>query len=128
VTASYTTANSALKMNWITAIVPVGNEFFAGTYGRSVMKLDANGRWSGFEDFLPGAEINPGAMLATDRAVYAGTLRQGLAIYSRTSGRWNLTERGLPSQNVTALAARQGMIYVGTDNGLVRASEARLLP
>ncbi len=128
VTASFTTANSGLKANWITGIVPVGNEWFAGTYGGSVVKLDANGHWSGFEDFRPPVEINAGAMLATDRAVYAGTLRQGLAIYSRASGRWNLMERGLPSRNVTALAAHQGTIFVGTDNGLVQASEARLLP
>lgn len=128
VTASYTTANSALKANWITGIVPVGNEWFAGTYGGSVVKLDASGHWSGFEDLRPPVEINTGAMLATDRAVYAGTLRQGLAIYSRASGRWILVERGLPSRNVTALAARQGMIYVGTDNGLVQAPESRLLP
>jgi ligand-binding sensor domain-containing protein len=128
VTASFTTANSGLKQNWITAIVPVSNEWFAGTYGGAVVKLDAQGRWSGFEDFRPPAEINQGAMLVTDRAVYAGTLRQGLAVYSRASGRWNLIERGLPSRNVTALAARQGVLYVGTDNGLVQAAESRLLP
>jgi ligand-binding sensor domain-containing protein len=128
VKASFTTANSALKYNWITSVVPVGGEWFAGTYGGSVVKLDAHGRWSEFEDFRPGAEINTGAMLVTDRAVYAGTLRQGLAIYNRTSGRWHLIERGLPSRNVTAIAARGDVLYVGTDNGLVRASEARLLP
>jgi ligand-binding sensor domain-containing protein len=128
VTASFTTANSALKYNWITGIVPVGNEWFAGTYGGSVVKLDANGRWSDFEDFRPGAEINAGAMLVTDRAVYAGTLRQGLAIYSRTSGRWHLVERGLPSHNVTAVTAHAGVLYVGTDNGLVQVPESRLLP
>jgi ligand-binding sensor domain-containing protein len=127
VTASFTTANSGLKHNWITGIVPVGNEWFAGTYGGSVMKLDANGRWSEFEDFRSSAEINPGAMLATDRAVYAGTLGQGLAIYSRTSGRWHLMERGLPSRNVTAIAQHDGVLYVGTDNGLVRVTESRLL-
>jgi len=128
VTASFTTANSALKYNWITGLVPVDNEWFAGTYGGSVVKLDANGRWSEFEDFRLAAEINPGAMLATDRAVYAGTLRQGLAIYHRNSGRWQLIERGLPSRNVTAIAAHRGVIYIGTDNGLVQALESRLLP
>src|SRR5271165_382387 len=128
VTASFSTANSGLKANWITAIVPVGNEWFAGTFGGSVLKLDANGRWSGFEDFRPPVEINAGAMLATDRAVYAGTLRQGLAIYSRASGRWSLMERGLPSRNVTAMAAHNGTIFVGTDNGLVQAPETRLVP
>lgn len=128
VTASFTTANSALKHNWITAIVPVGDEWFAGTYGGSVVKLDSTGRWNAFDDFQSSAEINPGAMLVTDRAVYAGTLRQGLAIYSRASGRWHLLERGLPSRNVTALAAQGGILFVGTGNGLVQVPESRLLP
>jgi ligand-binding sensor domain-containing protein len=33
---------------------------------------------------------------------------------------------GLPSLNVTALAARDGYIYIGTDNGLVRILERNL--
>jgi len=35
---------------------------------------------------------------------------------------------GLPSSNVTALAADNGYLYVGTDNGLVRVSEQKLRP
>src|SRR5262249_29254283 len=31
--ASFTTANSGLRHNWITALAPVDNEWFAGTYG-----------------------------------------------------------------------------------------------
>ena len=33
---------------------------------------------------------------------------------------------GLPSKNVTALAAGGGYVYVGTDNGLVRIAEGAL--
>ncbi len=123
VSASFTTANSGLKHNWITAIAKVGDDWFVGTYGAGVLKLDAAGRWSTFADWKAPAVINSNAMLATDQAVYAGTLGQGLAIYHRGSGRWVMQSAGLPSRNVTALARSSGHLYVGTENGLVRMAE-----
>lgn len=123
VRASYTTANSGLKHNWITAIAQAGSEWFAGTYGAGVLRLDSSGRWHGFADLSAPFEVNSNAMLATDRAVYAGSLSGGLYIYSRAGGRWRNVRAGLPSPNVTALAARDGYIYAGTDNGLVRFRE-----
>jgi ligand-binding sensor domain-containing protein len=126
VSASFTTANSGLKHNWITAIVRSGDDWFIGTYGAGVLKLDSAGRWSTFADWnIPGV-INPNAMLVTDRAVYAGTLGQGLAIYNRSSGRWTFHTAGLPSLNVTALARGNGYLYIGADNGLVRVAEKEL--
>ncbi|HEV2688380.1 MAG TPA: two-component regulator propeller domain-containing protein, partial [Bryobacteraceae bacterium] len=126
VSASFTTANSGLKHNWITAIVPVASDWFIGTYGAGVLKLDSTGRWSTFIDWKAPVEINPNAMLVTDRAVYAGTLAKGLAIFNRASGRWTFQTAGLPSLNVTAVAANNGYVYVGTDNGLVRIVEREL--
>jgi ligand-binding sensor domain-containing protein len=126
VSANFTTANSGLKHNWITAIVPVANEWFIGTYGAGVLKYDSTGRWSAFADWKGSSEINPNAMLVTDRAVYAGTLGKGLAVYNRGSGRWTFRTAGLPSLNVTAVAAGNGYLYAGTDNGLVRIAEGEL--
>jgi ligand-binding sensor domain-containing protein len=126
VSASFTTANSGLKHNWITSIVPVGADWFIGTYGAGVLKLDSSGRWSTFADWKASAVINPNAMLVTDRAVYAGTLGQGLAIFNRGTGRWVFHTSGLPSLNVTALAASNGYLYAGADNGLVRVLEREL--
>jgi ligand-binding sensor domain-containing protein len=126
VSASFTTANSGLKHNWITSIVAVGSDWFIGTYGAGVMKFDSTGRWSTFADWKAPVVINPNAMLVTDRAVYAGTLGQGLAIYSRTTGRWIFHTLGLPSSNITALAASNGYLYAGSDNGLVRVLESEL--
>jgi len=132
VKASFTTANSTLKHNWITAIVRVVDaasahrgqpEWFIGTYGAGVLRMDAAGRWETFADLRGQIEINSNAMVATDRAVYAGTLDRGMAVYSIASGRWNFWTRGLPSRNVTAVEARGGMLYVGTDNGLVKVPE-----
>jgi ligand-binding sensor domain-containing protein len=126
VRASFTTANSTLGHNWITAIVPVDDEFFVGTYGAGVVRADASGRFARFPDFQPNVEINPGALAATANAVYAGTLNRGLAVYSLASGRWTFIKEGLPSLSVTALAFDRGVLYVGTDNGIVRATEERL--
>jgi len=125
VRANYTTANSRLKHNWITAVLPVGDEWFAGTYGAGVLRLDARGEWHGFAD-LTDAVVNPNAMLENGGRIYAGTLGRGLFVFDRGSGRWTGATLGLPSRNVTALAAGGGYLYVGTDNGLVRIAEGAL--
>jgi ligand-binding sensor domain-containing protein len=123
VTASYNTANSRLKHNWITAISRVGNDWFVGTYGAAAMRLTPEGAWEQFDDLKTAAVINPNAMLTTAEHVYAGTLGGGLLVYDRDKGRWRSGSAGLPSMNVTALAASGGNLYVGTDNGLVRIAE-----
>jgi ligand-binding sensor domain-containing protein len=127
VKASFTTANSRLKHNWITAIARVDDGWFIGTYGAGVLRMDASGRWEGFTDLRGQIEINTNAMVATRSAVYAGTLDRGLAVYSLAAGRWNFWTRGLPSSNVTAVEARGGILYIGTDNGLVKVPESTVL-
>lgn len=123
---NFTVANSALKHNWITAIVPVGDEWFVGTYGAGVMKLGADGQFVTFEHATRPMEVNPNAMLVTPAHVLAGTLSDGLYIYDRDTGRWRQWTAGLPSMNVTAFAERDGEFYIGTDNGLVRIAERSL--
>jgi ligand-binding sensor domain-containing protein len=120
VRANYTTANSHLRHNWITAVVRVGEEWFAGTYGAGVLRLDASGEWHSFSDLNSGFVVNPNAMIVSEGQVYAGSLDRGLFVFDRASARWTNTTVGLPSKNVTALAAGDGYLYIGTDNGLVR--------
>jgi ligand-binding sensor domain-containing protein len=117
VEASYTTANSRLPHNWITAAVRAGNEWWLGTYGEGVVRLQAGGRITAFGD-MPKCIVNPNAMLAIGDRVYAGTLGGGLLMYAE--GRWQNISSGLPSDNVTALAQSRSGVWVGTDNGLVR--------
>jgi ligand-binding sensor domain-containing protein len=126
VKASYTTSNSSMKHHWITAVVRVDDEWFAGTYGAGVLRLDNNGQWRSFPDASDAFVVNPNAMLVSGSHVYAGTLDRGLYVYDRRMGRWTTITAGLPSLNVTALAARDGYIYIGTDNGLVRILEQNL--
>ena len=42
------------------------------------------------------------------------------------SERWRFVAAGLPSLNVTAIAGRDGVLYIGTENGLVKAAESAL--
>lgn len=126
VAANYTTANSNLKHNWITAVVPVGPEWMVGTYGVGILGLHRSGKFHTFDVGSGNFEVNPNAMLVTPDFVLAGTLGKGLYLYNRESGRWSVITQGLPSLNVTALASANGYIYIGTDNGLVRIPERML--
>lgn len=127
VRASFTTSNSALKHNWITAITQVDKDFFVGTYGAGVLRLTDRGEWETFDDLRGSIEINPNAMLVTANAVYAGTLDRGVAVYHFSSGRWTFFATGLPSRNVAAVEARGGVLYLGTDNGLVKVPETTVV-
>lgn len=126
VRVNYDATNSGLKHNWITALVADGGDWFAGTYGAGVFRLQAaTGRWQPVTDAKEGFIVNPNAMLAAPDRIYAGTLGRGLLVVDRGSGRWSVITSGLPSLNVTALAASHGFLYVGTDNGLVRFRAAQ---
>jgi len=127
VKTSYTTSNSALKHNWITAIAHQGRDYFVGTYGAGVLRFTSSGRWETFDDLRGLLEINPNAMAVSKRAIYAGTLDHGLAIYDVSNGRWHFATDGLPSKNVTAVDVSGRMIHIGTDNGLLLVSEDDLL-
>lgn len=120
VRASYTTSNSPLRHNWITAIASSGSDAFVGTYGAGVVKLASDGAWETFADMPRGTEINPGALTATATHVYAGTLGKGLMVFGLSDRRWRSITHGLPSLNVTAVHVSNGRVFAGTDNGLVR--------
>jgi hypothetical protein len=125
VTRNFTTATSELKHNWITAVVPVDDGWFVGTYGAGVERLTADSHFETTDATQPGVEVNPGAMLVTPDHIFAGTLGHGLMIYNRHTRRWRTIVTGLPSLNVTAFAAAGNTVYIGTDNGLVKIAEAR---
>jgi ligand-binding sensor domain-containing protein len=128
VQTSYTAGSSGLKHNWITAVVAVGDEWMVGTYGAGILGMDRSGRFHVFEIATAPFEVNPNAMLVTPRHAFAGSLGKGLYVYDRETSRWTVLSDGLPSLNVTAVAASKGQIYVGTDNGLVRIEEQKLHP
>ena len=122
---SFTTANSPLGHNWISALAGFRGDWFVGTYGAGVAKLTSDGALSSFEG-MAGIEINPNAMTVSADHVYAGALEGGLLVYSPEDERWSAVTQGLPSANITALAYAGGTLYVGTDNGLARIAEESL--
>lgn len=128
VRVNYTSGTSGLKHNWVTAVVPVGEEWMVGTYGAGVLGMDRAGHFRSFEKASGNLVINPNAMLVTQRHVFAGTLGSALYVFDRETQRWTALNEGLPSANVTALAESNGYLYVGTDNGLVRIREQKLQP
>jgi hypothetical protein len=121
-----TTATSGLKHNWITGLAAVGNDWLVGTYGAGVMRLAADGSVTPTEATQPGVVVNPTAIVTDGRLVLAGTLSQGLMVGDASGTRWKTISAGLPSLNVTALAIHNGVVYVGTENGLVKISEDKL--
>lgn len=128
VQTNYTAGSSGLKHNWVTAVVPVGEEWMVGTYGAGILEMDRSGHFRAFERATAAFEVNPGAMVVTPRHVFAGSLGKGLYVYDRETSRWSVVSDGLPSLNVTAIAESNGIVYVGTDNGLVRIEEQKLHP
>ena len=134
VTRNLTVTNSALRHNWITAaaLLPDGATLL-GTYGAGLERLslarDGTPIFTAI-DLPAGAPkdlvINPNALLVTGTHIYAGTLGHGMLAYTNATGRWALITEGLPSRNVTAFASRDGKLYLGTDNGLIRIAEASL--
>jgi ligand-binding sensor domain-containing protein len=126
VKSSTTTANSALKTNWITALARTGTDWFAGTYGGGVQRLDQAGVWHTFDSMPPNVVVNPNAMVATPRAVYAGTLEHGLLAWDAQRQAWRAIRTGLPSVNVTAILYHDNKLYLGADNGLVVVPESAL--
>ena len=120
------TANSGLKANWTTALTPLGSDWLAGTYGAGVFRIHADGTVLATEATMRGTVINPGAMVSDGRLILAGTLGKGLLVGDASGTRWKTITAGLPSLSVTALAVRNAIVYVGTDNGLVKIAEDKL--
>ena len=127
IAANFTTANSTLRQNWITSSAVFGNDIYLGTYGSGVIRLGHDSALTRFKEFSrQRTEINANAMLATGIAIYAGTAGQGLAVLKAGDERWHFVRTGLPSLNVTAIASHNGVLYIGTDNGLVSTPEREI--
>ena len=120
VRVSYTTSNSPLRHNWITAIASSGTDTFVGTYGAGVIQLAADGTWKSFSD----SPVSDGNQSGSDGghtiSRVCWDMGKGLLMYDRSDHRWHTITTGLPSLNVTAVHMANGRVFAGTDNGVVR--------
>jgi ligand-binding sensor domain-containing protein len=119
-----TVGNSGLKHNWVTAIASDDRDGWdVGTYGAGVMRVSHDATVTAI---TPGFVVNPNAMLRTRTHLLVGTLSDGLWVETLATGKWQKVSKGLPSENVTAMAERDGFVYVGTEDGLVKIAEENL--
>ncbi|HEX8711583.1 MAG TPA: hypothetical protein VF730_06895, partial [Terracidiphilus sp.] len=126
ISRNFTTANSGLRHNWITSLARAGDSWLIGTYGAGVLRMTSDGTIESTEITRDGVVVNPTAMLDDGHLALAGTLSNGLLVSDANGMRWKTVTAGLPSLDVTALAADHGVIYVGTESGLVKIPESRL--
>jgi ligand-binding sensor domain-containing protein len=121
---------SKLPHPWVTALVEESGVLYVGTYGGGVARRvarESRGAGAGlvdrakYEAFAEteGLKINPGCLLRAGGRLYAGTDGAGLWRSSEDGARFERLASSLPSPRVTALAANDDLLIVGTDEGLV---------
>lgn len=119
VTAQITPENSELPIHWITALADFEGSLLIGTYGGGLSLRNADGSWQEMPPMLKNLEINPNAILLEDDLLLAGTLDRGIALLRRAEAQWEPYSEGLSSLNVTAFAADERRIFIGSDSGIV---------
>lgn len=121
----FTTRDSKLPHNWVNALAAADGRVFVGTYGGGVATLLPTGELAPAEE-TAGLDVNPGAMAVVGRRLYVGTLDRGLYTLDLDSGRWTRVSAALSSRNVTAIAADETYLYLGTEHGITRIERRAL--
>lgn len=113
----YTEGNGRLPHSWVTALLVLGGEVWAGTYDAGLVALGERGparplRSSAWVNFNALAPIAGGAAV--------GTMGDGLWLWDAKAGTWSRlsTADGLPSDDVTAVVETPEALWVGTRGGL----------
>ena len=112
-------SNSALTVNWVTAVCGAGGRLFVGTYGGGVFELLPSGDLRGFAAETGRAFVNQNAMWGDDERLYVGTL-DGALVFDLRSQRWARVRDELPMPTVLSVAGREGQVYFGTTGGIAR--------
>jgi hypothetical protein len=110
---------------WVQALLVTEGSLFVGTYGggiarRARVRGIADG--AALEPFpeTEGVKVSAGGLAEIGGRVYAATEGRGLLRLRSDGSRFEGVTLPLPSPRVTALAARAGELWVGTDEGLLR--------
>jgi hypothetical protein len=120
----FTQASGHLPHDWVTALLPEGDDLLVGTYDAGVVRLSPDRvTASGWRatPALPGAWVNPMGLARLGRDVVVATLGGGAATL-RAPARASLLPAAL--DDVTAaLATPDGEWWFATRGGLVHAPE-----
>jgi hypothetical protein len=126
-----TGSDGRLPHPWVQALLIAEDGLYVGTYGggiarRGRVRPTADG--AALEPFpeTEGMKISTGCLAEVGGRLFAGTEGRGLLRLSRDRTRFESQALPLPSPRVTALASRDGELWVGTDEGLVRVPLAVL--
>jgi hypothetical protein len=124
-----TSGDGKLPHPWVTALHVAEDGLYIGTYGgglarragtESPVRALADGaRYEPFPE-TAGVKVNPGCLVEAGGRLYAGTDGRGLWRLSLDRARFEPLPLPLPSPRVTALAAGEGALWIGTDEGLAR--------
>jgi ligand-binding sensor domain-containing protein len=110
-------SNSALTVNWVTAVCGAGGRLFVGTYGGGVFELLPSGDLRAFAAETGKAFVNQNAMWGDGERLYVGTL-DGALVFDLRSQRWTRVRDELPMPTVLSVAGREGQVYFGTTGGI----------
>ena len=113
----YSELNGRLPHSWVTALLAVGDEVWAGTYDAGLVALSDGGP---ARILRRDAWVNFGALTPTRDGVAVGTMEDGLLLWSRSSRSWRrlTSSDGLPSDDVTAIVEVGETLWVGTRDGV----------
>lgn len=110
----------SLPDSWVTALLPVGDAMWVGTYDAGLVVLPVD-REGGARAVAPDAWVNVRALAEAHGWVAAGLMADGLLLVERRTGRRVRLGRsqGLPGEDVTAFApGRPGALWVATRSGI----------
>ena len=111
----------SLTAHSVRDVVRIGGHVWVATNQGLSVFARASGRWHDEPPFEDAPEANRVAVVAAaGRAVYVGTLGQGL--WRRDAGGWNrIGDHRLPGPFISALLVTQKNLWIGTlDLGLIR--------
>ncbi len=120
-----TGSDGRLPHPWVQALLVTEDSLFVGTYGGGIARRPrvrgiADG--AALEPFpeTEGVKVSTGGLAEIGGRVYAATEGRGLFRLRADGSRFERLALPLPSPRVTALVARAGTLWVGTDEGLLR--------
>lgn len=108
----FSTANGALRQDWVTALTQHRGQVIAGTYDAGSVELHADGTALPLDD-TARLWVNPHGLFTLDGALLVASMSEGL----RRNG---ATLPGTTGLDVTAIASDAHGLWLGTRNGLLR--------